>query len=63
MDQRRKILWFYVFAAFAVPALAYGIWSRGFKPGDQWLYGAMGILFIAKLIWAWRQERIRQKSN
>jgi len=61
MDQRRKVFWLYVLMAFAFPALAYGIWSRGFKPGDQWIIGGMGILFIAKLFWAWRQQRLSDK--
>jgi hypothetical protein len=61
MDQRRKIFWLYVFAALAFPALAFGIWNRGFKPGDQWIIGAVGISVIARLIWAWRQQRVSDK--
>lgn len=61
MDQRRKILWFYVLATLAFPALAFAIWNRGFKPGDQWIIGTLGILFVAKLIWAWRQQRVSDK--
>jgi hypothetical protein len=61
MDQRRKNLWVVVVGAFVLPAAGYGIWIRGFKPIDKWLIGVLSISFIAKLIWAWRQQRMSNK--
>jgi uncharacterized membrane protein len=61
VDQRRKIFWFYICFALFLPVAVYAIWSRGFRLGDQWIIGTLGLLFIGKLIWAWREQRLSNK--
>jgi hypothetical protein len=55
MGQRSKLLLFYIFSSFTLPVLAFLIWKQGIV--SWWIIAAVGFSSIAKLVWAWRQQK------
>jgi hypothetical protein len=55
MGQRSKLLLFYIFSSLTLPVLAFLIWEQGTV--SWWMIAAVGFPSIAKLVWAWRQQK------